>query len=359
MERVLVAGHVNWDVTLRVDHLPVPDGESTIHGERTGPGGSAANVAAALSQLGVDVALYGSVGDDAPGDRIVDALESVGVDCTGVHTVAGCETSRKYLIVDDAGAVSVLGNDGANEALGPSAVDDEAVRRADHVHLTSQRPETARAFASVARRWNRPVSVDPGRRLGDRSYEGTIERADILFLSGREADAIRRRGTEVPADGERTVVVTEGGDGAVQYGPDGSVRHAGFDVSPVDTSGAGDAFAAGYLAERARAPTPRALLRFANACGAIAATTDGTQIELSRDRVAAVGGQLDERTDGTGDERTAGPCDHGAGDRSGAHRTGDTDAERPVDFDTDRTSCIDDERQGDVSFDGGIRDQPR
>lgn len=301
MERALVAGHVNWDVTLRVDRLPVPDGEANIRSERGAPGGSAANVAAALAQLGVDVTLYGSVGDDTYADRIVARLESAGVDCTGIATVTDSETARKYLVVDDDGAVSILGTDGVNEALDPSAVDTEAVRRADHVHLTSQRPETARTFATVARRYDRPVSFDPGRRFADRPYDETLERADIVFLSGHEADAFRRREPTLSGD-ERTVVVTEGGDGAVKVGPDGTARHEGFDISPVDTSGAGDAFAAGYLAERPHAQTDRALLRFANACGAIAATIEGTQINLSRDRIEALRRRFDEQAVGLGDD---------------------------------------------------------
>ncbi|WP_254862057.1 carbohydrate kinase family protein [Halovivax gelatinilyticus] len=285
MGRVLVAGHVNWDVTLRVDRLPEPDGEASIRDEYASCGGSGANVAASLSRLGEDVALYGSVGDDEYGDRAASSLESAGVDCTGVLTVSDAETARKYLLVDDDGAVSIVGDDGANEALSPADVDRRAVRRADHVHLTSQRPETAAAFASAAAVSDTSVSFDPGRRLAHRSYDETISHADVLFLTGREAELLGQRGDQAVALDGGITVLTDGGDGAAVYGPDGTVRHEGFDVTPVDTAGAGDAFAAGFLSKWRRDADVSETLRFANACGAIAATTTGSQPALSARRV--------------------------------------------------------------------------
>ncbi|HKL29853.1 MAG TPA: PfkB family carbohydrate kinase, partial [Natrialbaceae archaeon] len=109
MVEVLSAGHVNWDVTLRVDRLPVPDGEASIHSQRGAGGGSAGNVAAALASLGVASGVVGSVGDDEYGMLARRELEREGVDCAGLREVDG-DTSTKYLLVDDDGEVAVLGN---------------------------------------------------------------------------------------------------------------------------------------------------------------------------------------------------------------------------------------------------------
>ena len=62
--RVVCAGHVNWDVTLRVEALPEPDGEAAIVEQSGSTGGSAANVARVLAGLGVDPIIVGSVGAD-------------------------------------------------------------------------------------------------------------------------------------------------------------------------------------------------------------------------------------------------------------------------------------------------------
>jgi len=293
MDRCLVAGHVNWDVTLRVDTLPRADGEATIRTRRGSGGGSAANVAVGLSGLGVDVSILGSVGDDEYGARLERSLDDAGIDCAGLVPVSGAETAVKYLLVDDEGAVSILGNNGANEALESADVDPTTVRRADHVHLTSQRPDTARYIADVAAEAGVSVSFDPGRRIADRTYDETIERADVLFLTGREAEALRGSGAGGLAFGERIVVVTAGDDGAVVHAPDGTSHHAGYDVPTVDTSGAGDAFAAGFLTAWWDDGDCDRALRVGNACGAVAAARNGAQTTLTRKRIARLVDDLD------------------------------------------------------------------
>ncbi|WP_290817341.1 carbohydrate kinase family protein [Halovivax sp.] len=285
MPNVLVAGHVNWDVTLRIDRLPAPDAEASIRSRRQSGGGSAANVAVALARQGVDVSLIGSVGDDEHGARLASELEATDVDCAGVRTVEGTPTACKYLLVDDDGEVAVLGNDGANEAVRPSDVDPAVVRRADHVHLTSQRPETAAAIARIARDAGIPVSFDPGRRLGDRPFDATIERADVVFATGREAEALLGSEAGHLAFGERVVVVTAGADGAAVHAPDATYHHPGFDVESVDASGAGDAFAAGFVATTCETDDLERALRYANACGALTVRRDGARTAPSRTAV--------------------------------------------------------------------------
>jgi hypothetical protein len=73
MVRVLSAGHVNWDVTLRLDELPEPDGEARINSQSSGGGGSAANTAVALSSLGVDVAAGEPPESFCPGSHSLQA----------------------------------------------------------------------------------------------------------------------------------------------------------------------------------------------------------------------------------------------------------------------------------------------
>ncbi|QSW97797.1 carbohydrate kinase family protein [Haloterrigena alkaliphila] len=274
---VLTAGHVNWDVTLRVDRLPVPDGEATIRSQRQSGGGSAANVAAALAGLEVETGLIGSVGDDDNGLLARRGLEEAGVSLSGLRVVEDAQTAVKYLLVDDSGEVSILGNDGVNEAVRPADVDADHVRSVDHVHLTSQHPETAARIASLAADAGITVSFDPGRRFGDREYDAVLAAADVLFLTEREAaalgesDGLDRR----PAD--RIVAVTSGADGAELRTPEGTYTHPGFDVEAVDAAGAGDAFAAGFLATRLEGTDLEDALAYANACGALTASREGAR----------------------------------------------------------------------------------
>ncbi len=282
---VLTAGHVNWDVTLRVDRLPEADGEATIRSQRQSGGGSAANVAAALAGLEVETGLIGSIGDDDNGLLARRDLEDAGVSLSGLRVIEGAETAVKYLLVDDAGEVSILGTDGVNEAIQPADLEPPRIRAADHVHLTSQQPETAAAIAAIATAAGVTVSFDPGRRVGDREYDATVSAADILFVTEREAAALA---TDVIDHGdERIVVVTAGDDGAELWAPDGTYTHPGFDIDPVDTAGAGDAFAAGFLRTRLEGGDLEDALTYANACGALTAGRDGARSAPTRAEVKA------------------------------------------------------------------------
>ena len=276
--RVVCAGHVNWDVTMRVDSLPAPDAESVVESRRESGGGSAANVAVALSDLGVTASLVGSVGTDERGERVRRELAAAGVELDPVQAVEG-RTAVKYLLVDGAGEVAVVDDGGVNEAFRVEAVPEALVEDAAACHLTGQRPDTAARLAERASEAGLIVSFDPGRRLGGRDYAGTLERCDLLFLNGRESDRL----PEVP--GDPLVVRKRGADGATLEGSSLSLEHAGFELGGVDTSGAGDAFAAGFLAARLRGASVERALATANACGALAAATPGPRPALDPERV--------------------------------------------------------------------------
>lgn len=278
MARVVCAGHVNWDVTLRVDHLPAPDGEACIEGESGHGGGSAANVATGVTGFGVAAAVLGSVGDDDRGRQARDRLEAEGVDCSHLVETPDATTAVKYLVVDSAGQVMVLGGPGANEAFEAAALPDDALAAADFLHLTGQRPETAAELARRANQAGVTVGFDPGRRIAERDFSLALSRADVLFLNDREAEIALASGD---LDEEGTLVLKHGANGAEVRAPDGAWVHRGFDVDVVDTTGAGDAFAAGFVAALLDGDGYGRAVRVGNAAGALATTAVGARPDLS------------------------------------------------------------------------------
>ncbi|WP_458205929.1 carbohydrate kinase family protein [Haladaptatus sp. NG-SE-30] len=289
MVRVVTAGHVNWDVTLQVDSLPDPDGEARITSQRRSGGGSAANVAVALTRMDVQTGLVGSIGADEQGLLVQRELNTAGVDCTHVLEVECIETTTKYLIVDERGEVMVLGNEGANEAVTPDDVDSEYVQQADHLHLTSQRPDTAARLAEVATDAGLTVSFDPGRRLAERNFGHALAYSDIVFLNDREAAALLDKDLEHPSSElhGRVVVIKHGRKGARVDTTTGVYTHPGFGVESVDSTGAGDAFAAGFIATLLDTKDYERALEFANACGALASMEAGARTAPTRERVEA------------------------------------------------------------------------
>ena len=298
---IVAAGHLNWDVTIHVDELPTGDGETQIERLEQSGGGSAANVAVGLVGLGGDAVVFGSVGGDESGAVALRELAGAGVNPGHVLVDPDAQTSVTYVIVDAAGAVSLLANEGANESFAAAGLDDAVLADADHLHLTGQRPETAASLATVAGDHGTPRSFDPGRRVGDRAYDDAIAAVDLLFVNDREADAVAA-GTDVDprAPTDHVVVITHGGGGATVHTPEGAVHHQGFPAEAVDTAGAGDAFAAGFLAATLGDPASEARavpvdpdayrtpLVVANACGAIAAETVTARASLSWDRLRRV-----------------------------------------------------------------------
>lgn len=282
---VVCAGHVNWDVTLRVDRLPAPDGEAVIAGQREAGGGSAANTAAVLAGLGCEPVLLGSVGDDEYAARARRELTGAGVDCTYLRTEDGGTTTVKYLVVDDSGEVMVLANDGANEAFEAADLPREALAAADYLHLTSQRPATALELAEAATAVDVPVSVDPGRQLDRREFGPVLGCADVVFLNAREATAAREEGVFGEAD--RLTVVTHGDEGATVHWGGRTATQPALEVDAVDTAGAGDAFAAGFLAARLDGADNQDALAVANACGALAVRSVGARTGISWEDVRA------------------------------------------------------------------------
>ena len=295
----LCAGHINWDVTMHVDSLPDPDGEVRIERLIQSGGGSAANVAAGLVGLDQSASLYGSVGGDDTGALALRELDRAGVDCGHVFIDPEGTTSVKYLVVDATGEVMVFSNAGANESFCSEDISAELFREIDHLHLTSQSPEMASLLARLASDLGLSVSFDPGRQVADRGYSEALAATDLLFLNQREADLVADSGVLSPTQPtEMTVVVKHGGDGATVYTPAGETTHEGFVVDPVDLTGAGDAFAAGFLATladgdqwvdefgaTAEAARYADALATGNACGALAAQDVTARTELSRTAV--------------------------------------------------------------------------
>ncbi|MFB9823191.1 carbohydrate kinase family protein [Halobaculum roseum] len=291
---VLCVGHVNWDVTLIVDRLPAPDGEVKIRRRHQAGGGSAANVAAVLAGLDCEAALFGSVGDDESGSFAGRELSRAGV---RTHLVeADGETAVKYLIVDADGEVMVLSNEGANEAFAAEDLPPAALTAdTDHLHLTNQPPAVAAALAERAREVGATVSVAPGRQFAERDFTEALSLADLVFCNRREAAAL----LDEDGDGatgygalraDATLVVTHGGDGSEVHdrAAERTYTHDGFDADVVDTTGAGDAFAAGFLAARLGGGGFERALAVANACGAVAAGEVGARVEITWERIAAV-----------------------------------------------------------------------
>jgi ribokinase len=268
--------------------------DTEAHVRWTG-GGAAANVAAWLADQGVGVALVARAGDDVAGRGAVAELREAGVD---VHVGVDRErsTGTCVVVIGADGERTMLPDRGANLALAPDDLPPSLFVTGDHLHLSGyvllhDGPRAAGLRAlELARAAGMTISVDPAsaaplRDVGAERFLDWIGRPDLLFpnldearvLTGLDDPEAAARAL-VAGGAAREVVVTLGSDGALWASGAQLLRvpaPAGGTVA--DTTGAGDAFAAGYLSARVRGATPHDALTAACALGARAVSRAGAR----------------------------------------------------------------------------------
>lgn len=297
---IVVIGSANIDLVTRVPRAPKPGETMVGHDFRTVCGGKGANQAIAAARLGAQVTFVGCVGGDAFGQMQRDSLEQAGVDTTYLRTSDSEPTGTAVILVTDTGENSIIITPGANFATQPGdiAALESLIARADTVLVQLEiPPETVEAALHLARTHGVRTILDPG--VAKALPESLIRKADIISPNETEAEAI----TGVHVDsidaalhaaqrltdmGAKTAVLKLGRQGAFYAGPDGELYAPAFDVQPVDTTAAGDAFTAALAVVWETMPAAEAL-RFANAAGGAAITIHGAQPSMpGRNAIEAV-----------------------------------------------------------------------
>ena len=245
-----VVGSINLDLTLRVDRFPRP-GE-TVSGRELlrAPGGKGANQAVAAARLGAEVTMVGAVGEDAFAEDALSGMHAAGV---RLEVERQGQTGLAFIYVDAQGENEIGLYSGANAELTPREVEGAVLAQLevpDEVVLAAAR--RASFFA---------LNAAPARALD-------LE-PDLLIVNEHEHETVSRG---------RLVAVTYGGRGAALYEDGREVaRAAAPEVDVVDTTGAGDAFAAALVVSLLEGRSPPEALERACAEGARATTRMGAQ----------------------------------------------------------------------------------
>jgi sugar/nucleoside kinase (ribokinase family) len=289
----LCIGDLDVDVLIEVDRLPTRDGKVNGVVKQKAPGGMAGNVAAALARLGSRVRVLGRVGDDGDGTFAVKSLEQVGVDTSFVSRLAGVATFSCISLLTPDGEKSLVKL--MTSAYRPDAGDvtEAALNGVRHLHLTSiGDPVLCRRVVQAARSSGATASLDIERAdCADNAAAllDAVEGFDLIFCNA-ESRAFVDAALERPLAGlVAALVTTLGADGAQVETAGGRISSPGFTPKIVDTTGAGDCFAAACLHARLAARLDwRDAIRFANCAAAISTTGLGAQSALpTADQVAA------------------------------------------------------------------------
>jgi ribokinase len=290
--KITVVGSLNMDLVARAVRLPQP-GETIIgHDFRTVPGGKGANQAVAAARLGARVSMVGRVGGDAFGELLLENLAGSGVDRTHVRRDPQAATGVALIVVDDRGQNSIVVAPGANGRLTPADVEaaEAAIADSDALLLQLESPlESVTRAAEIARAQGVRVILNPApaRALPT----SLLSLVDVLIPNESEAARL----TSMPA-GDRAeataaasalqemgvgqVIVTLGARGALWVQGENAEHFPAFEVTPVDTTAAGDAFVGSFAVALAEGRPLAEAVRRGNAAGAQAARGQGAQPSL-------------------------------------------------------------------------------
>jgi sugar/nucleoside kinase (ribokinase family) len=281
---VTVVGDVGLDVLCRLTR-PLAPGDDTPAEISSEPGGAGANTAARLGRLGVPVELIARVGNDDAGRTARSELAALGVRCRWVVDPVR-PTCRVVVLVTPDGERTMVSDRGANAALDPGDVALTDPERPGHLHLSGyvlldpgSRPAGLAALER-ARRAGWTTSVDPQSAagltaVGAAAYLHWIRGVDLLLPNDAELDALGGPASVMTAVG--AIAVTHGRDGASWFSREDAHRAPVSRTVQCDSTGAGDAFNAGFLAAWLAGAAPREALAAGTAAGTDAAATRGAR----------------------------------------------------------------------------------
>ncbi|MEO6713723.1 MAG: sugar kinase [Mycobacteriales bacterium] len=295
-DRIVVVGDIAVDIVARFTGALNVGSDSPATVSMSG-GGSAANVATWLASLraapgSAGVVYVGRVGNDSAGRTQVDALSAAGVDVRAAIDLAR-PTGAVVVLVGDDGERTMFPDRGANAALSAADLPDDVFRRGSHLHVSgySLLEESSRAAALAAleraRAAGMTISVDPSsaaplRALGAATFLEWTRGADLCIANLAEAselagdDAPGELARRLASSTYREVVIKLGAEGAVWSDGDTFVSAPAVTSRVVDTTGAGDAFAAGFLSSWVTgAPAHEALAAGAGLAAIACATVGG------------------------------------------------------------------------------------
>ena len=290
---VLCIGDVMLDVIVRIDVAPakINFGSDTASRISTGSGGAAGNVAAWLTRTDAHSTIVCHVGDDPAGAAIVGDFDALGVE-HGELVIPGQTSGVVIVLVDSSGERTMFPEKGANSNLAISDLPElskfQAVYISGYALLNPLSRPGVLAMIEKIKADNITIYFDPAsvgtmKDVSDNEMHQWFSLMDVLLLNEEESIYLTgsvdiERALDYLLDYSEVVVIKRGSLGAI-------AKTRGFDsvsvpavaASVVDTTGAGDSFAAGFIAT------------YAKTHDLTAALTSGTQIAAGC--VAIVGGR--------------------------------------------------------------------
>jgi 2-dehydro-3-deoxygluconokinase len=304
-----------WGETMAVVHPEQLEPLATARRFAVSVAGAESNVAMSLAKMGDEVAWFSRLGEDALGDRVLREIAAAGVD---VSTAVRDGSRPTGLMVKDpspgARKVQYYRRGSAASAMGPGAINALSLEAVEWIHLSgitlALSPSCRSAAATLLRRARKggivtsfDVNYRPGlwgsRREAARVIGRLARLANTVLVGLDEAHELWGCTTASDVRGLfphlPNLVVKDGAIAATAFGDHGVAIEPALSVEPLDTVGAGDAFAAGWIHASRRGMSARARLRLGHLLGASALRSVGDVplITVPTSRLEAIAADLD------------------------------------------------------------------
>ncbi|MFX1509621.1 MAG: carbohydrate kinase family protein [Promethearchaeota archaeon] len=281
---ICAIGNINMDWICTLPRLPAPDEKINIQTLKIFPGGAAANFATSLARLGSPVGIFGHVGDDTEGRLALDTLRSEHVDISRVILEEFYPTGLVIILVGEGGETMKLRYRGANARLSPKDITKALLKDLEITYAASVSIPVARQIATVCHELGTRSAIDVGEELTEQAIDEVRElicRFSIVFMNQvvferifNQSPSLKNVQAELEGDLE-ILTVTLGQKGSYTATTNSTIHTPAFIVNTVDTTGAGDAFAAGFIHYyHQHLPLAEATKRAA-ACAALQITASG------------------------------------------------------------------------------------
>ena len=253
---ILTIGNINVDLICQVPRLPKPDDKVVVSNLEIVPGGGACNFAVGLSRLGTKVSLFGHVGDDQNGKMGLVSLEKENIDVTKVIKEEKQATGFVIILVDKEGQTIKIGYREANAKLAPSDITKKLLGKANIVHASSISAKVAFKIAEMCKKKGIISSIDFGGELMNEPME-TLQKIindySIVFLNQIAFEKsfgfppTNDNLNKISLNDSTILNVTLGAKGSFILTKGKIEKVSAYEVPVVDTTGAGDAYAAGFI----------------------------------------------------------------------------------------------------------------
>lgn len=264
------------------------------------PGGSAANVAVNLKHIGLQTSYIGKLGDEFMGKMAIEDMKQAGVQLESCFTTDEDKTGLSVILITPFGKDrSILAYKGANDLIRPAEINDEWLHKARHLQWTSLTSQSGvdsiEKCIDIVKGHGGTIFACPSISIMRNNLEGArrlVSKSDVLLLNKEELAALTGHERSLLglkkalSMGPSMVACTNGGAGVkVTDGHDMIVAPV-YEVDVVDTTGAGDAFASGFIYAYMNNKDMETMIKFGSAMAMFECSVLGVRDGIPREAAA-------------------------------------------------------------------------